>query len=532
MQFREAKPSDAQNWIELLKTSIGNDYPVKQVYDVEYVISLLDPANDEETYVVDSGDKLLASATILKPVEFINNPVMNLGRILFRHGSYSDESAKLLINKIREIAFKREQLVVARVPGYDIDQQILFENCGFICVGFQPYKHTIQTRKGFLFYVLKVENVLSTRTTISESLPQIGELAETVLESIGIVNPMMLRDGVAGYPLQSDLVIHTASIEDFELWKAQSLQTNPIPEISTGSNRGVGLFRLPSNSQYQALIGQRGNQIVSGIAFFFDEIDRCVRILDGFSTDDISMGAMLQQVLNIAQQQYSSAYVESDFVATSPRLLKCAEQLGFIPCAYFPAFFRVSNGVSDVVKMVKLNMSYTPEVYQFTNTASKIVKIIDQNFQDLKTGVAIINLLRALPIFKGLGDGELRKVARLFTQKLFRPGEQIFNKGDKGDEAYIVMRGQIDICLSEDSKPIASIGNGQIFGEQAFLDGSPRTAMAIATQPSILLVVRRDAFNELVQREPHLGMVIMRNIATDISNKLRKANAILLGLKH
>jgi len=240
---------------------------------------------------------------------------------------------------------------------------------------------------------------------------------------------------------------------------------------------------------------------------------------------------MLQQVLTISQQQYSSAYVESDFVATSPRLVKCAEQLGFIPCAYFPGCFRINCGVSDVVKMVKLNMSYTPEIYQFTTTASKIARIIDQNFQDLKIGVAIINLLRSLSIFKGLGDGELRKVARLFTQKLYRPGERIFNKGDKGDEAYIVMRGEIDICLSVDSKPIATIGNGQIFGEQAFLDGAPRTAMAIASQPSILLVVKRDAFNELVQREPHLGMVIMRNVAMDISNKLRKANATLMGGK-
>lgn len=530
MEFRQAKPIDAKNWVDLLQVSLGTDYPVKQIYDIDFAASLLDPANGEETYIVDDGNRFLASVTILKPVEFINNPVMNLGRIFFRPQSYSDGSAKLLIENICQIARQRQQLVVARVPGYDTEQQILFENKGFTCVGFQPYKHTIQTRKGFLFYVLKIEGVLAERTTISESLPQVGELACAVLEGFGIVNPMVLRDGVAGYPLQSDLVIHNSAIEDFELWKIQALQMNPIPEISTGSNRGVGLLRLPLPSQFQALLGQRGSQIVSGVAYFFDEIDRCMRILDGFSTDDISMGAMLQHVLKIAQQ-LSAAYIEADFVATSPRLLKCAEQLGFVPCAYFPGFFRINGGISDVVKMVKLNMSYTPEAYNFTTTAAKIVKLIDLNFQDLKLGVAIINLLRGLPIFSGLGDGELRKIARLFTQKLYRPGERIFNKGDKGEEAYIVMRGKVDICLSEDSRPIASIGNGQIFGEQAFLDGAPRTAMAIASQASILLVVQRDAFYELVQREPHLGMVIMRNIAIDLSSKLRKANLTLMGKK-
>jgi CRP-like cAMP-binding protein len=48
--------------------------------------------------------------------------------------------------------------------------------------------------------------------------------------------------------------------------------------------------------------------------------------------------------------------------------------------------------------------------------------------------------------------------------------------------------------------------------------------MAIATQPSILLVIQRSSFNELVQREPHLGMVVMRNIALELSNRLRKTN--------
>jgi CRP-like cAMP-binding protein len=83
------------------------------------------------------------------------------------------------------------------------------------------------------------------------------------------------------------------------------------------------------------------------------------------------------------------------------------------------------------------------------------------------------------------------------------------------------------VLLEENAKPVASIGNGAIIGEQAFLDGSARTAFAVASMPSILLVIQRAAFNALVQGEPHLGMVIMRNLATEVSNKLRKANDVL-----
>jgi CRP-like cAMP-binding protein len=185
----------------------------------------------------------------------------------------------------------------------------------------------------------------------------------------------------------------------------------------------------------------------------------------------------------------------------------------------------------DVVKMVKLNVAYSHDGGEFTPHARGIVEIVDAMFNDQKTGVAIINLLRALPIFSGLGDGELRKIARLFTQKLYRAGERIFNRGDVGEEAYIVMRGQIDIRLQESSPPIATVTNGKIFGELAILDGAPRNALAIVAQPSILLVVKRAALNDLIQREPHLGMIVMRNIAIDLSNKLRQTNIAISAQK-
>jgi len=212
---------------------------------------------------------------------------------------------------------------------------------------------------------------------------------------------------------------------------------------------------------------------------------------------------------------------------TAPRALKCAEQLGFVPVAYLPGFYTRPGGCVDLVKMVKLDAVYTLDWSLFTPHARSIVTIVDRAFQDQKVGVAVIHLLRSLPVFDGLGDGELGKMARLSTQKLYKAGEPVFNKGESGNAAYVVMRGQIDIYLDLKAKPVASVGNGEVFGEQTFLDDAPRTAAAIAAQPTILLVVHRPAFNSLIQTEPHLGMVIMRNLARELSRKLRHANQTL-----
>jgi len=267
------------------------------------------------------------------------------------------------------------------------------------------------------------------------------------------------------------------------------------------------------------------DNVLGGLAYLADDRDRCVRLVDSFSTDDVSMGGLFNHALQLGQDQFDAAYFEADILMTAPRLLKTAEQLGFVPVAYLPAFYSNAEGHTDVVKTVKLNMTYTLEDTELTPRARAIVQIVDQNFQDQKIGVAIITLLRSLPMFDGLGEGEVRKIARLFTQQLYRPGEKVFAKGDPGAEAYVVLRGQIEIQLEEKAAPLATVGPGQIFGELAFLDGAPRLACAIANQASILLVLQRTAFNDLVWREPHLGLALMRNIALELSNRLRRTTA-------
>jgi len=137
---------------------------------------------------------------------------------------------------------------------------------------------------------------------------------------------------------------------------------------------------------------------------------------------------------------------------------------------------------------------------------------------------ALLKLFHALPIFVGLTDPELGAIAQLSNQKLYPAGEAVFNDGDPGVEAYVVVRGGIDIFLPGHTEAVARICSGQIFGELAFLDGQPRTAKAVAVEPTILLAIPRDAFDGLRTMEPRLGMVVMQNIAQDLSAKLRAVN--------
>ncbi len=155
--------------------------------------------------------------------------------------------------------------------------------------------------------------------------------------------------------------------------------------------------------------------------------------------------------------------------------------------------------------------------------------IVAEHSAHPEVGAAVVDLLRTLSVFAGVGNEDLREFAALFVQKLFRPGDQVFAKGDSGDESYVVLRGKVNIQLEANSPPVDQLGDGKIFGEMAFLDGLPRNAFAIAVQPSILLVIKQTAFAGIVERNPRLGMIVMRNIARDLALKLRGTGKKLTG---
>jgi hypothetical protein len=523
---RRANPSDATQWLDLIRATLGADYVAPLVYDLTWVEEQLNQSHPAETWVAEAGGKLCASISILTPFTPNDNPVANLGRQLGSPERFLDGSFEALLGKVNQLCAERRQMAILRVPSSDQPQQILLEKLGFVCIGFQPAKHVCRVREGILFYVRVGAPASAVRLPLSQSLPQIVELASAALKNLNIPNPEIVRDGATGYPLQTEITLAEITPEEFDQHKLSVHPANPPIEISGQFNRGLGVFRI-AQAPLHAWLATRGDRVVAGLSFYFDDYDLCLRLVDSFATDDLSTGAMLQHAIKLAQAHFRACYIEADFLITAPRVLKSAEQLGFVPVAYLPGMYKRGGCCVDLVKMVKLETDYSLDKESLTPHAAGIVTIVDRIFQNQKVGFSTITLLRCLSAFNGLGDGELGKMASLFARKLFRPGETIFQEGEPGDEVFVVIRGKIDIFLPKKAAPVASVISGQLFGEQAFLDGAPRTATAMATEPTILIVVQRLAFAELIQTEPHLGVIVLRNIAQELSRRLRQADLAL-----
>ena len=121
-------------------------------------------------------------------------------------------------------------------------------------------------------------------------------------------------------------------------------------------------------------------------------------------------------------------------------------------------------------------------------------------------------LLKANPFFAGFGEEAIDAIAVLCVPKRLEPGETLFLKGDPGDALYAVRRGQIRIATSISSGrhlTLNLLGPGDVFGEVALLDGRPRTADAVAIEPTELYTVLRRDFFGLLEQRPSVAIRII-----------------------
>jgi CRP/FNR family transcriptional regulator, cyclic AMP receptor protein len=114
-------------------------------------------------------------------------------------------------------------------------------------------------------------------------------------------------------------------------------------------------------------------------------------------------------------------------------------------------------------------------------------------------------LLRGHPLFGAIAPELLARLSSYATTRAVRRGDTIFSKGDPGNSLYAVCAGTVKISVpSADGKDAVFnlVGEGEIFGEIALLDGRPRTADATAMSACELVVIERRDFVPFLSGHP------------------------------
>ncbi len=129
------------------------------------------------------------------------------------------------------------------------------------------------------------------------------------------------------------------------------------------------------------------------------------------------------------------------------------------------------------------------------------------------------DILRRCALFEHVDDAGLVPVARRLRRRQFRRNEVIFHQGDPGDALHVVHAGSVKIVLPSpegDEAIIATLRPGDFFGELSLLDGAPRSATAVALEPSTTLMLPRDVFRELLDHDPNLRDALLAGLAHEL----------------
>ncbi len=120
-----------------------------------------------------------------------------------------------------------------------------------------------------------------------------------------------------------------------------------------------------------------------------------------------------------------------------------------------------------------------------------------------------VAFLGAHPIFREIDRDALTQLCQYAKTRKFRKGAVVFSKGDPGDRLLLVMSGTVKIGVSAASGRSTIfnlVGAGALFGEIAFLDGSARTADAVANTACEILTFDKRDFLPFMQSQPVLLM--------------------------
>ena len=133
--------------------------------------------------------------------------------------------------------------------------------------------------------------------------------------------------------------------------------------------------------------------------------------------------------------------------------------------------------------------------------------------------------LRNVPLFADLSDEDLDDLARAITVQQLGKGEMLFEEGDQGETAYVIDDGEIEILkISGDRQVLLNVlGTGDVFGEMALLDNSPRMAGARATVPTSLLAIKKTTFDNLLDTSPSAA----RSMFDTVVARLRSTEGLL-----
>jgi len=143
------------------------------------------------------------------------------------------------------------------------------------------------------------------------------------------------------------------------------------------------------------------------------------------------------------------------------------------------------------------------------------------------------DFLARAPLFARLERRSLRKLAGLCMPRDFETGAIVISEGDTGLGLFVVVSGRIEVTKGsgEDAVRLAVMEPGDLLGEMALIDDQPRSASAVALEPTRCLLITRNSFQTLTAKDPEIAWCLLPTLAErirDLQQRMISTGAVTL----
>jgi CRP-like cAMP-binding protein len=155
-----------------------------------------------------------------------------------------------------------------------------------------------------------------------------------------------------------------------------------------------------------------------------------------------------------------------------------------------------------------------------------------------------LDFFRQVPLFYNLTDDQIHKLMDLMEIREITEGETLMREGAHDETLFILIRGKVEISKSlvlpfletPDSlqeKSLITLTEKQFpfFGEMALFDAKPeRSATVTVLSEGTAAILHKKELIAALDSDPAMGTIVYKNIATELVNRLKKANKDILKL--
>jgi CRP-like cAMP-binding protein len=137
------------------------------------------------------------------------------------------------------------------------------------------------------------------------------------------------------------------------------------------------------------------------------------------------------------------------------------------------------------------------------------------------------DILKQQVLLEGIDEAGLGKIARITKQVSVKKGDQLFKEKDETKGLWLIHTGKIEISrITADGwrQTLVVLPAGHFFGELSILENRKHVASATALEDSDLLLIPKEDFDDLVQKDCALALKLVIKLAIAMSKNLRRMN--------